>query len=266
MKIFSNFNFQIKKQSGQTLIETMSAVFILIMGVTAALGLAIYANSSSTMISKQIIATGLAREGVEAVKNMRDTNWLKQAVIDKTCYNFASSTPSGVGPAPATCPGLPTTAACCYTQWLTEPGCAGSGNDKGFCINPGIGPTQTNYSLTIEKDPTKKNWVLTSGGSTPIYMFSGNDWSIVGFLGLYKDSSSAGYVATEYYRQVTLSTLGANSSGFYDPNIFTGVGPRLEVTSRVWWADKKCPATATWPGYGKCSVEIKGYLTNWKNY
>lgn len=251
---------------GQTIIETMSAIFILIMGVTSALGLAIYANSSSTMITKQIIATGLAREGVEAIKNMRDTNWLKQGAIDKNCYNYASSTPAGIGPVPATCPGSTLTASCCYRNWLTEPGCGGNGNDKGYCLSPGAVPAQVNRTVRIEKNATLKNWIISSPGATPLYQYNLSDWSVAGFLGLYKDLNSAGYVPSGYYRQITLSTLGTNSSGLYNPNIFSGVGPRLEVTSRVWWTDKRCPATAVWPGYGKCSVEIKGYLTNWKNY
>lgn len=253
-------------ESGQTLIETMSAVFILIMGVTSALGLAIYANSSSTMITKQIIATGLAREGVESVKNMRDVNWLKQLAIDKDCYNYASSTPGGIGPAPATCPGSPMTATCCYRKWLEEPGCAGEGNDKGFCIRPGVPPTEKNYSLRIQEDPSKKNWTLSFPGDTTLYLYNGSDWDALAFDGLYKDSNSPGYSPSGFYRQITLSTLGSNSTGLYDPGSFSGLGPRLEVTSRVWWTDKKCPVSAVWPGYGKCSVEIKGYLTNWKNY
>lgn len=255
-------------ENGQTLIETMSAVFILIMGVTSALGLAIYAYSSSTMITKQIIATGLAREGVEAVKNMRDTNWLKQLSvnINKDCYNYASTTPAGIGPSPATCPGNTSTASCCYRNWLQEPGCAGQGNDKGFCISPGAPPAESNYTLAIQKDPTKKIWVLSSPGNTTLYEYKGSNWDALAFDGLYKDSSSSGYGDSGYRRQITLSTLGSNSSGLYNPTVFSGVAPRLEVTSRVWWTDKKCPSSATWPGHGKCSIEIKGYLTNWKNY
>jgi Tfp pilus assembly protein PilV len=254
-------------EQGQTLIETMAAVFILIMGVTAALGLAIYANASSTVITKQIIATGLAREGVEAIKNMRDTNWLKQTSIDKNCYNFASSTPSGIGAQPASCPGSAVTASCCYRQWLSGLNCAlhTNLNSAGFCIDPGVN-VEIPYTLSSEKDNLKKIWILTSPGNTNLYIYATSTWGDSGFNGLYKDSSSAGYNSSGFYRQISLSTLGFNSSGLYNPNAFSGVGPRLEITSRVWWTDKRCPDTATWPGYGKCSIEIKGYLTNWKNY
>ena len=62
------------RNKGQTLIETLAAVFILVMGVSASVGLAIYAFNTSGGVVKQIIATGLAREGLEAVRNMRDSN------------------------------------------------------------------------------------------------------------------------------------------------------------------------------------------------
>jgi Tfp pilus assembly protein PilV len=82
-------SIQSYNQNGQTLIETMVAIFILIMGITAALGLANYSLSSSTSVTKQIIGTGLSREGAEAVKNMRDTNWLRDT-FDGTCNCYSS--------------------------------------------------------------------------------------------------------------------------------------------------------------------------------
>ena len=88
---------------GQTLIETLAALFILFMGVGAATGLAVYAFSASGNINKQIIATGLAREGMEAVRNMRDTNWLNGPLMPNGCYNYATCQANQ---------------ASCYLNWL----------------------------------------------------------------------------------------------------------------------------------------------------
>jgi type II secretory pathway pseudopilin PulG len=63
-------------QSGQTLIETIAAIFILSMAITAGLALAIYAFAASNTAQSQIISTNLAREGVEVIRMMRDSNWL----------------------------------------------------------------------------------------------------------------------------------------------------------------------------------------------
>lgn len=71
-----------KKQLGQTLIETLVAIFILVVGLVSALSLAISSFQSTDTASKQVVATALARQGVEAVKNIRDSNWLNGSVSD----------------------------------------------------------------------------------------------------------------------------------------------------------------------------------------
>jgi type II secretory pathway pseudopilin PulG len=112
---------ELKKQKtkylGQTLIETMVALFILSMGVSSAVGLSIYAFGSSNSILKQIIGTGLAREGIEAVRNMRDTNWLNDSLITNGCYNFATGVLDSEN---------------CYQNWLGDKSSTG----VPFCINP----------------------------------------------------------------------------------------------------------------------------------
>jgi hypothetical protein len=67
-------------QKGQTLIETLVAIFILTAGLISAVGLAIYSFNSTDNASKQVVGTALAREGVEIIQNIRDTNWLDKDV------------------------------------------------------------------------------------------------------------------------------------------------------------------------------------------
>lgn len=76
-KIAANNN-----QLGQTLIETLVAIFILITGLISAITLAVYSYKSIDNSSKQIIGASLASEAIEAVKNMRDTNWLNDTFVD----------------------------------------------------------------------------------------------------------------------------------------------------------------------------------------
>lgn len=68
------------KQLGQTLIETLVAIFVLIIGLITALSLAIYSFRSSDTSTKQIVATALAREAIQGVKNIRDNNWLNDTL------------------------------------------------------------------------------------------------------------------------------------------------------------------------------------------
>jgi type II secretory pathway pseudopilin PulG len=89
-----------KKNSGQTLIETIVAIGLLTTGIIGGLSLAITAQGAAEDILNQIIATNLAREGVEVVRNIRDTNWIigAHAGLLTTC--------PGIGPDQE-----------CYTNW-----------------------------------------------------------------------------------------------------------------------------------------------------
>jgi hypothetical protein len=63
-------------QSGQSLIETIAAIFILVTALSTAVGLAIYSFSVTTASQHQVTAINLAREGVDVIRAMRDSNWL----------------------------------------------------------------------------------------------------------------------------------------------------------------------------------------------
>jgi type II secretory pathway pseudopilin PulG len=239
---------KITSQKGQTLIETMVAVFILVVGIAAATGLAIFSLNASSNITKQIIATGLAREGLEAIRSMRDTNWLR-GTLSTNCFNYQPPYNND---------------AKCYLNWLTEqeypiPGVLGSTLDPS--------PNPSNYVVGFGNTGLWTNKLgLTQVPSTPVCANPGyaldfssdpNNHGTYG-QGYYRPSCLA-TGSSDYYRRIILQT---DSTAPYNQN----VGPRLIVTSQVWWKDKKCPAVSTWPGLGKCSIQLVTYLTNWKNY
>lgn len=224
---------------GQTMIETLVAVFILVMGISAAMGLATYTLASSGGVTRQIIATGLAREGIEAVKAMRDTNWLKLA-INLDCYNFSTTNLD----------------AKCYKDWLAPSGSNGNGNDKGFNLKQGGGFNTATYKLRIDSDSDNKQWVFDTDNKYGLDLNA----SLTGDTGFYNGNGST-HGTSEYYRKITVSfddtTVPYNQAT---------LGPLMKVKSQVWWTDKRCPRAADWPGLGKCSVEMELYLTNWKNF
>lgn len=74
------------KQKGQTLIEGMVAIFIIVIGIIGSLVLALSAFSSSVESEEQVKATNFAREALEVVRNIRDTNYLKR--VDDPDINF----------------------------------------------------------------------------------------------------------------------------------------------------------------------------------
>ncbi len=238
-----------RNQSGQTLIETMTALFMLSMGMTAAVGLAIYAFSASDNIIRQIVATGVAREGIEAVKNMRDTNWLKQSSINLDCYNFETNASSPNYPDPAG-------GARCYKNWLTQT----------YAIDPPAG----NSAYRLRYNPAGITFWLMEAASNN-YGLNSPDFTSSSFM---TDPNFTGFyfhptvpVASgnsPYYRKVTIIKSSPNAA-------FAQTGyERIQVISQVWWKGKNCPQNRTdvsYPAVGqKCVVTLETYLTNWKNY
>ncbi len=61
---------------GQTLIELLAAFAIIASGLMAVMGLVISNRTLSQANADRLVATNLAREGLELVREMRDSNWL----------------------------------------------------------------------------------------------------------------------------------------------------------------------------------------------
>jgi len=243
------FNNEPANQEGQTLIETVIAIFILTSGITAALGLAIFVFASSDKVTKQMIAVGLAREGIEAVKNMRDTNWLRQTSIDTDCYN----------------PKTLANNAKCYKSWIEETFCIDPDNNNGKACN-GSAITQ-NYYLGLNPG-IADYWVISKLKDSDNYGLD-FDTNISGpnFKGFYPPSNSTNGSADFFRKIVITKDDGIAQYGSGPNNPFNkNTGPRLKVQSQVWWTDKKCPKVLNWPGIGNCSVELQTYLTNWKDF
>ncbi len=77
MNIFKRTIQKWKSQQGQTLVEVMTVMFVLVVGIMGALGLtsANVRNEHSNLT--RLIASNLSREGVELARSLRDSNWLK---------------------------------------------------------------------------------------------------------------------------------------------------------------------------------------------
>ena len=76
-----------KKTKGESLLEGIIAFTILGMGI--AFSGVIMGTSIRNMdnAKNRVIAINAAREGIEAVRNIRDTNWLKYSTKRRSCWN-----------------------------------------------------------------------------------------------------------------------------------------------------------------------------------
>lgn len=71
-------------KNGFTIIEVMAAVMVLSVGIIGGLTLITYNLKNISSGGKRIIATGLVEDGLERVRNVRDTNWLKENDWDES--------------------------------------------------------------------------------------------------------------------------------------------------------------------------------------
>lgn len=61
---------------GFTLIEVLAAMFIMLMGTVGVFGLIARTVAFNSSVNSQLVASYLAQEGLEIVRNMRDANFL----------------------------------------------------------------------------------------------------------------------------------------------------------------------------------------------
>ena len=83
----------IRNQSGQGLLEAVIALGIIVTGIVGTMNLTISNQTSSADAQERLIAINLAREGVEIVRNIRDTNWLSCEILN--CNDWDQGLESG---------------------------------------------------------------------------------------------------------------------------------------------------------------------------
>jgi len=70
------------RDKGFSLLETLVAIAVITVGLVGVIGLIAYTISISRVSPNKVIAANLAQEGIEAVRNIRDSNWLDPANPD----------------------------------------------------------------------------------------------------------------------------------------------------------------------------------------
>ena len=228
------------RNSGQTLIETIVAIAILTTGIIGGLALAIQSLSSSERSSNEIIATNLAREGAEVVRQVRDSNWLDNNL--RSC-NYIENGQE------------------CVREWADFGGaicdCGFLTQCNGFPLAPDFNGTAglpiicRNYR--VEFNPSNGNITMDNRGG-----FSAGEYLLYKHeSGAYNHSSSGGQ-ATDFYRRVRI--FREDDSPFSFQNF------RIRVESVAWWQGRNCGNVTSENINTSCKVVVEEYLTNWKNY
>lgn len=240
---------KINLESGQTLIETIVAIFILTMALVSGLGLAIYAMTTTQETKERIIATNLAREGIEVIRMMRDSNWLAAQNTSTNSDDLRNCN-------------YPTGTRSCYPRAFDHPNDMDAQNAPSYYIvayTPNAAPSVQQFILDRAFSPSNVNYLMCL---LPSGIYANNNGTTISCQG---DSVFA--------RQVQITTGNTNSPFTNDrnsPNSGNGHSPEKIVTSTVIWRGKGCtsydsgvvPATFV----TECKITVIEHLTNWKDY
>ncbi len=71
-------SLKIRDNKGQSIIETLVAVAVIVVGLVGILALVVNALAAGKISKETVTATNLAREGIEVVRSVRDTNWFQK--------------------------------------------------------------------------------------------------------------------------------------------------------------------------------------------
>ncbi len=223
--------------AGFTLVEVMVAVTILTVGVLATAQVSAVAIKGSNTNEYKVTATNLAREGVELVRNARDSNWqayayeLQHDQTDQSsppsksvhasvytekelwdCYNIQASDP------PLTCLGR-----------FSAPGVK---NLVGYLGVSDSSPYFGNGQVADTGDP---RYLVCPVGSPPLYRPPPNTASCLG---------------KAFYRRIEIIPSGKSADGTTS----------FKVVSHVTWDER----------YQKLGpagdIIIEEYLTDWRRF
>ncbi len=81
-----------KTASGSFLADIIVAMVILTMSITTSLTLINQSITTNSVNKNKITAVNLAREGLEAMRIIRDTNWMRYGTKKRICWNFWDNT------------------------------------------------------------------------------------------------------------------------------------------------------------------------------
>ncbi len=217
-KIILNIKNQKMRNKGESIIEVVTAVTILATILVSTFSILGRATQTNVNIRNRVIALNIAREGIEAVRNIRDTNWLKYSGDRR---------------------GL----------WL----CLDSSVNPNACFPENISAYITDGSYTIDFDNSNQRYYLTLDSSAPedepINNTNAKLYKTTGTPIRYTHVSTSNN-STIFYRQLELKILNPyNTSPLFCINSNDCNEARLNIISRVQWEEGGALRTSTLQTY-----------------
>ncbi|HNX11195.1 MAG TPA: type II secretion system protein [bacterium] len=83
-------------QPAFSLLETIVVLFIVTVGLLGVLTLVVNSQKTKTLNKNALVAQYLAQEGMELIRNVRDTNWLENTTSTPVAWNrYIEGSPTG---------------------------------------------------------------------------------------------------------------------------------------------------------------------------
>jgi len=222
------------------LTETIIAMSIFAIGITLSSALVAGSLRNINTSKNRVIAVNLAREGIEAVRNMRDTNWLKYSSKRRTCWNhMPSSNPAEAcnGDSPIT-PGRYIVYKSEDQRWRLQQINEADTFDETFLYTVDI-----DTSFDTDSDGNKEN-----DSDMYNHRISDIDDEFDNYALGRKNAT-----LTTFHRIITIDYLDNNGTPLGEGNPVTDEYNRMEVTADITWAR----------GGVTHSTELKTHLTDY---
>lgn len=94
-----NRTFIHNKKAGFLLVEAIIAIVIILMVTATSISLLVMGHRAINLNKHSLEASWLAQEGAEALRGLRDTNWIRYGYDKKECWHSTSNTecdPGGI--------------------------------------------------------------------------------------------------------------------------------------------------------------------------
>lgn len=197
-----------KQSAGQTLLEVMVAIAIIVVGILSLISLIISTHTTARLSFQEAVAIQLGRETIEAAHFVRDTNWLERDAGTDAAYDdgLHSSTD-------------PTDYTAIYTWQDTQ-------TDPSAAITFDFTPNSLSDTATTVYTQTSTHYYSQTTGTVPASWTATPFRRFVSFYPIC--SNDAG--VDEY----VLTTDGQSCTTSYPDTIAIGV----EVAVAVQWTDQ----------------------------
>lgn len=198
-----------KTRRCESIFEIIIAITVISIG-TSAITLLVTTVMRANSLSKEfIIANNLATEGLEAVSNIRESNWIEFPGYETDCWNVIATV---------------TSSTACTTAASNKIGGSYSGTGKKYFI-PTLEETYYTWTLTGKSTANALTSDLSNATKDDPYRLYTD-----GTTGIY--STDTGGNISPFYRMVTIQYLNTSGSAVNPAN-----GIYMDVVSLVEWED-----------------------------